>query len=58
MYGFNIPMDLLNQKVNIENKLSFSPLVLALYEHGRLYTRLKGISMVLIVTASVSIVQC
>jgi hypothetical protein len=52
MYGFKIPMDLLNQKVDIENK------ILALYEHGRLYTWLKGISIVLIVITSVSIIQC
>jgi len=51
-------MDLLNQKFNIEKNLSFSPLVLTLYEHGRQYTWLEGISTVVITTASVYIVQC
>jgi hypothetical protein len=59
MYGCNNPMDLLNQKVDIEKKLNFPPLVLTLlYEHGKLYTWLEGISIVLIATTSVSIVQC
>lgn len=26
MYGFNNPMDLLNQKVDIENKIEFFPI--------------------------------
>jgi hypothetical protein len=51
-------MDLFNQKFDIEKKLSFSPLVLTLYEHGKLYTWLEGISIIVIIIASVYIVQC